>query len=224
MRRLVTGLVGVVAVLMATLGTAQAAVLFDGFDAGLDPQRWQTVHVDAAGAPWTISAPDSQGRLQISKPADSDATTPFVEGDVLSRFTLAGNFTVSIDYNLLSFPVPQSGFTFSIFSVNLPHGYFNVVRLNGANGVSCVLDGQVDLGNYGPDTSTVGTYKIQRQGDTISGYINHGSGFVLLGQWTDPELSEPVSNVYINAAETYPQRPTFGVCSIITGRSRRFER
>ena len=207
MRGSIARLVGLIACVITTgAGTAaQADTFSDSFNTALNPQIWQTVQGNAAGAPWTISAPDSQGRLQISKPADNDTTTlqSVVQGEVVSRFTLAGDFTITVDFNLLNFPVPSSGETFSALSVDSAFGYFNVVRCNGVyNETSCMLDGHVALSNVSFDTATVGTYKIQRQGDTISGFINDGSGFVLLGQVTDPNLLAPISGIELLAAET----------------------
>lgn len=63
---------------LAVSPTAQAATLVEDFNAGIDPNLWRVTRVDAAGAPWTLTAPDAQGRLQISKPADSDPCTALV--------------------------------------------------------------------------------------------------------------------------------------------------
>ena len=66
MKRLIL-CVAVVVVLVGISEQAAAVILVEDFSGGTQPQRWDILRRDAAGAPWTVTAPDSFGGLQLSK-------------------------------------------------------------------------------------------------------------------------------------------------------------
>jgi len=103
-------LAAVAAILVCTdAGSAKAVSFSEDFSAGIQPGRWDIVRNDAAGAPWTVTAPDSLGGLQISKSADSDTLTGLCYAGIASRFQLIGNFSVSVAFNLVDFQVTNGG-------------------------------------------------------------------------------------------------------------------
>jgi hypothetical protein len=217
----------VACVVVALAGSSvQADSLFDVFDTGLNLNRWQMVQTDAMGAPWSITAPDGQGRLRISKPADNDTSTlqSYLECDVVSRFTLEGDFTIIVDFSLFDFATPgDGGLVSSRLWVYFPDGFFIVCRHNRNNEGSyqyaqagSVFGGNdVVLSAAVFDGTMVGRYKITRQGNTVSGFIDDGSGFVLLGQASDPRFLGTASDITL-AATDYPDewqrpRPTYAI-------------
>ena len=80
------------------------ADLSDNFDCGLNPDLWHVIRNDAAGAPWTIETSD--GQLRFSKPEDTDDSTALMglSAGVSSLFALDGDFSVSVDFDLTTFP------------------------------------------------------------------------------------------------------------------------
>ena len=182
---------GVLAVSAVVL---QADTLTDDFATGLNTARWQTFQNDASGAPWAIQAPDANGMLRISKAADSDASTNNLELDagVKSRFALDGDFTASVDFRLYGFPngypacnealirltSQTSGFMFETLRYN--------DRAEGFSNISPYVIGNV------LDSTTIGRLAVSRSGATLSAWSDRGSGPVLLGSLTSPQLLGPM--------------------------------
>lgn len=175
-------------VLVLCSAPAMSDTLLETFDSGISPTRWTVRNV---GNLWAVSAPDSLGRLQITKPADNDQATlhEWISGGVDSLFLLRGNFTVTVGFQLPSFPDATYG------------GYNEALLRTDISGTgdsfSClrfVLDSIQMSEGYSSfasvvgdalDSTTSGRFRITRQDATMSAWIDRGSGFVLLGALTD---------------------------------------
>ncbi|MFA5863670.1 MAG: hypothetical protein WC975_03190 [Phycisphaerae bacterium] len=100
-------IISVVGCVLISCLITKGATLVDDFNSGISPARWEILQEDAAGAPWTVQAPDSEGRLQISKLADPGSTK--IGARIRSRFTLNGDFSAFVDFNLVVFPLSIGG-------------------------------------------------------------------------------------------------------------------
>jgi len=178
-----------------------AATLTDNFNNGISSTYWKiySVQVDAVannipggavGAPWTIS--NSSGSVEISKPADTDYSTPLnhLNAGLQSYFTIDGDFSVFIDFNLINFPAQdphgwnEAGLRVSRKNVNDPlYGYednfmclrFSVDMVEGASNLHPYTIGVKS------DSTKQGKLGITRHGNLMSAWIDRGSGAIRLG-------------------------------------------
>jgi hypothetical protein len=198
-------------VLAVAVSSARADTLSDNFDGGISPALWTPYQMfwtpagesDASGL-WTISAPDAQGRLAISKPADTGGLNYSTGAGLHSVFTLDGDFRVSVAFALVSFPPPWRGYNESLLEVvteggdrfaSLQFGIgSNIMDYICAEGYSSI--GDTPVGSMG-SSSAFGHYEIRRDGNTMSALFDDGSGLVLLGTLSDPGFAGPVHvNLY----------------------------
>ena len=102
----------VIAIVLLSTSPSIAAIITEDFDDGITtgPWGWDVFRTDAADAPWTIEAPDSEGGLRISKLPDSDSSTALEHlfGGIQSHFTLGGDFSAFVDFDLITFPLAES--------------------------------------------------------------------------------------------------------------------
>jgi len=147
--------------------------------------------VDNTGDLWTI---DMDGpTLRISKPEDPLEVQPhgFIVGGIRSRFSIEGDFTITVDYQLFYFPPdPTDGSSLneSLLEVEdeVPQ-VFEVLRLaHGSGGQGIEAFGpDAPVGGYDcpPEVLWSGRYRITRVGDTMTGaYALPGSDdFVVFG-------------------------------------------
>lgn len=191
MKRQMILIVAAAAAVLASSMTADAATLTDNFNSGLSSSRWEVAYqTNAAGAPWTLTAPDSTGGLRISKLADADFSTAITSIGVASKFMLDGDLSVWVDFNLHTFPGSSAGWN----EVGLMVGQFSVLRFT--QGSNQYVEGFSD---YGPelslspviDSTMTGRFGVTRQGQTMGAWIDRGSGPVLIGSLTDSQLAGP---------------------------------
>ena len=189
----------------ASSATVGAVTFNEDFSGGIQPDRWDILHNDAAGAPWTVTAPDSFGGLQLSKTADSDPLTihSYCNGGIGSRFQLIGDFSVSVAFNLVDFPPTNSSgwneaqlclWWDSSTPATFPgNDFFEVLRAaDVSEGWSTQPPPYNQIGvNYDPITQ--GSFRITRSGTTLSAWIDRGAGFVLLGSETSTSFSGPAN-------------------------------
>lgn len=138
------------------------------------------------------------GELRISKPADDGSYAPngFIEAGLLSHFTLAGDFTVKVDFTLYDLPyaLGQRELNESLMAVVAANGNaFEDLRFtvgDGRNLVEAFDSPYTGLPTYYSSLAS-GVYQISRVGSTISGAIaaSESSPFVSLGSasgFSDP--------------------------------------
>lgn len=181
----------------------KAVTLNEDFSGGIQPGLWNIIRNDAADAPWTITAPDSFGGLQLSKGADSDPISPSVAG-IASRFQLIGDFSVAVNFNLLNFPDPiVYGWNEAILRVgfSIPEtDFFEVLRFTRSDkaqkqwveGWSSQPPPYRQFG-LAADSTLQGAFRITRSGETLSAWIDRGTGYVLIGSQTSPLFTEPAT-------------------------------
>jgi hypothetical protein len=204
-------ILSIVALSVCVISIPVKAVNFnEDFSGGIQPDRWDIIHNDAAGAPWTVTAPDSLGGLQISKTADSDSLQALCYAGIASRFQLIGDFSVSVAFNLVDFPVTNNGGLNEVplrvaFSAPYPmfdvstYPMFEVYReahladLNpqGVTGWITYSPASYYGFGYSHDPTTQGTFRITRSGETLSAWIDRGAGYILLGSETSAMLTGP---------------------------------
>jgi hypothetical protein len=178
---------------------ACGATFTDDFNAGIRPEFWSVIRNDATGAPWTVQAPDASGALQISKTTDSDAVCWGPFGGVSSRFSMVGDFSVSVDFNLMDFPLTNGGGLNEAFlSVNFPlsdSSFWALHQADQSQGVLGWVSYPTSYHGFGyvPDSTSHGTFELTRSGDTLSAWIDRGSGFVLIGSETSVFLTGPAN-------------------------------
>ena len=198
----------VLAGIMFSAVAAYGVTVTDNFSEGIT-NNWNVVpYISAASAPWVIEAPDSEGRLQIAKASDTNSNTPAVEAGILSQFTLVGDFTVSVDFNLATFnSSPLSGwneFGMRVASTNFTD-YYEALRYNsGAAEVSNGLLGNA-FGSLGGVTS--GTFKITRTGTTLTSWLDYGTQSLCIGSNTSSQWQTPMSVYIWDAQYNYGASP-----------------
>lgn len=155
--------------------------IFD-FDSGLGAD-WNLI--DNSGL-FTVLT--SGPYVQISKPADDRTEFPdaFIMGGIGSNFCLAGDFVVTVDFELLDFPVTDvNQLNECILSVSGddPEESFLVLRFSTNQQYV-----EIFTTNDGPigaqiNTQFTGRFRISRVGNTISGYFAEEDSevFTLLG-------------------------------------------
>ena len=185
----------------------KAVTLNEDFSGGIQPDRWDIFRNDAADAPWTITAPDPNGWLQTSKVADSDPLKMYVEclAVIQSQFQLIGDFSVTVDFNLVDFPIPNSvGWNEAILRVvppDSPATIFEVLRFTSSDtaqnqwveGFLHYPTGDFKKIGLTPDPTLQGSFSITRLGGTLSAWIDRGAGPVLLGSETSAQFEVPMS-------------------------------
>lgn len=197
------------AILFASVSgvSTNAAMLVEDFNSGIPADRWSLFQTDATGAPWTVAAPDTSGRLRVSKAADGDSGRTYVNAGVASRFALVGDFSVFVGFDLLAFPLSNnSGWNEAALSVGV--GGFQVLRWTDTKKQQ--LEGYSDQGGFGwlDDTTTHGRLGITRQGSTLSAWIDRGGGPVLVGSLSSPTYTGPATVGLIVTQLAYKARPT----------------
>jgi hypothetical protein len=186
---------------LAVAGPALCDSLTEDFSSGLDTMRWERYVLPSTYDPWTISAPDASGRLEISKPSDPGGPNQGLHGGIRSRFVLEGDLTVSADFDILQFPHPGYGYNEVLFDVVAENGtdHFAPLKFSIRTGSSTYDEwfegwttppGKVLLSLH--DLSRSGRFEIRRQGQTLSAYVDTGSGMQSLGSHTDAALAGPV--------------------------------
>lgn len=189
MKRLAILTVAAAAILASSM-TAEAATLIDNFNNGLAASRWQVAQIDASSAPWTLTTPDIAGGISISKPADTDPTTTYLNMSVKSKFSLVGDLSAWVNFDLHTFP----GGTASWNEAGLSVGNFLVLRFT--QGTDQYVEGYSGTTGlpYGGviDSTMTGRLGITRQGQTMGAWLDRGSGPVLIGSLTDSRLAGPV--------------------------------
>jgi len=163
-----------------------AATLTDNFNSGLSSANWGTFQVNAVGAPWTIAG--NSGALQIAKSADNDSSTmnQNIIAGLLSNFTLQGDFSAAINFNLQTFPLaPAYGWNEAQFKiVTQQGGEFYALRYtnNADQRAEAFCNVSPYVINSMVNSTTLGKFKITRQGNTMAAYMDNGTNEILLGQ------------------------------------------
>jgi len=142
------------------------------------------------------------GWLQIAKAADDDPLTAYqaIGAGITSQFMLVGDFSIWMNFNLVDFPASNgNGWNEALLNVNNAAGRFEVLRARGT--ASNFVEGYStqSLGAVA-DSTTEGLLGITRQGQTLSAWIDDGSGPVLVGSDTSPALAGPM-RVFVEAAQ-----------------------
>ncbi len=168
-------------VLMLQVPTAHALTYFDDFNSNLIDPTWWTVSATGTA---TISA--MNGRVELSQGASPDDYSAMV-------FTvpIIGDFTVTIDYTLLNWPINnKERLTLNAYAG--PNAQLAMERVSdrvydpGQIGEVYLTDftGQGILGTSTTDTS--GTLRLARNGDIVQGSFWSGSGWNVIGTYTVP--------------------------------------
>lgn len=173
---------------------SHAATLTDNFDNGINAYYWETFQTDAAGAPWSIST--STGVLEISKSSDNDAATTCVAG-VSSKFRLDGNFTISVDFDCVNFPLPSyDGWNEALLTVSTDNGtvvFHSLKEAKGPlpmDGPGYCTEGFTNLRGDGlvtvADSTLIGKLGLTRNGNTIFNWIDRGDGqgTIVISTWS----------------------------------------
>ncbi len=196
---------------LASRINTQAVTISDNFDNGIS-SFWDVFDSSAAGVPWTVDTLVDKGQLWISKPADNEPCWCPVAG-VRSKYRLVGNFSTSIDFELINFP---SG---DFYSNNIAKGYnwaflkiatsqsvniwddtsFASVRgstdvkgeLGGIEGYACTNSLTYNIG-LTRDEVMSGRLGITRQGQMMSVYLDRGNGLESLGTFSSTNFDAPV--------------------------------
>lgn len=208
----VTWIVGMF--IIATGGTlAVADTLLDDFDDGISPSIWTDIAnatnhwiqtPDPAGL-WTVEAPDTEGRLSILKPADDDQSTgnQAIAAGISSLFILDGDFIVSVDFDLLEFPAAGLGYNQAVLGIAAQATGEHFLSLRYViNDMQYVEGFSTATGPVGQisDSTMSGRLEIRRDGQSMSAWIDRGSGAELLRSISDPAFLGPVT-VILEAAQ-----------------------
>ena len=195
MKKCVSGIYLLVLILTSS---SSAATLTDNFDNGLSSQLWQATQTNASDSPWNISAPDEIGMLKMSKAADKDSLT-YVGAAVSSKFTLLGDFSVSVDFHIINLPSSSAyGWNETFLNVGslTTQSSFQIIRLgyqlDSGQAVEAWSSMEGDVGLM-TDYTNNGIFKITRSGNRLSAYINRGYGDVLVGSTSSNSLLDAMN-------------------------------
>jgi hypothetical protein len=176
----------------------KAATLTDNFDSGISAGRWEVFHTDAVDAPWSVEAPSNDGMLRISKPADNDSSTLYqhIWAGVRSTFSLDGNFSAFVDFDLHYFPtLPQfASCSEAVFAVSTENGP-DILMLRYTEQNTQMAEGYSDLSGplgWTHDNTEQGKFGISRSGNTMSVWLDRGDGPVLFGSLSSDQFLGPV--------------------------------
>lgn len=194
-------LIPVVLIISVIVISLPAVTLTDNFNDGLDG-NWEVFNFSANNAPWTIQS--EQGQLRIAKSSDTDSSLN-VYGLVQSLFSLDGDLSVSVDFNLFNFPLAnKGGWNEAVLRLvgSNNQDMFSVLRFSNVNqqyieSFSCLspyVFGEMT------DTTFQGKFGIIRSGQTVSSWLDRGYGRMTIGSLDSPELLGSVK-IQIYAAQ-----------------------
>jgi len=192
-----------VAITLLSTSPSIAVTINEDFDDGITSGiwGWEVGRVDAPDAPWIVEAPDSEGWLRFSKSSDSHLSGETIGVGLESSLLLDGDFSVFIDFDLTTFPLTGSeGWNEALLSVTRPGvSGFTILRFtNNSNQLlECSSNGPIGVTT---DTTMEGRFGITRVGDTISGWIDRGSGPVFVASRTSMDFLGPM-NLSISASQ-----------------------
>ena len=203
----------VLAVVSLVADGRSATVNFD-FSSGIGADF---TSVDSSGGLWSVNGSD--GKLQISKLFDDGTINGYrsIQGGLESKFTLAGDFTVDVDFQLNTFPNANSGWNGSVLMVQRVGSgqLFEVLRWAKPSEqlVEVYGDPGGQVGNK-PEGMLGGTYRITRSGKTIAGFIasSGSTEFTEIGRvvesFDQPALIRLVGMQVSLAFDTQPRSTT----------------
>lgn len=187
MKRRATGTL----ILLVTCNLAVAETLVFDFESGPGPNFEL---FDAEGL-WSI---DEDGpELRIAKLADDGSVVPtgFASGGIKSKFMVDGDFTVTADFGLDTFPATGekqlNESLMGVFRDGTPKQFELLrFRLENQNLLEVFAGGPL-----GVQTSTLtdGRYRIVRTGSSISGFIAPGSSDFFTGIASVADFTGPVT-------------------------------
>jgi hypothetical protein len=192
--------------LLVCCGTTIADTRSDDFNAGISPNLWTVFHRYADGpiwrsdptSPWTVAAPDAQGRLRVSKPADSGGRNTTIHAGVRSTFQLIGDFEISAHFDLLTFPNAGQGYNEALFNVTNEDGTDLFEGLRFVLFSTQYSEAWTEVNDVGhaiggsQDSTMSGRFILTRQEETLSAFIDRGAGPVLLGSEAAPDFLQPL--------------------------------
>ena len=207
----------VVAIVLLSTSPSIAVTITEDFDDGITtgPWGWDVFRTDAADAPWTIEAPDSGGGVRFTKSSDSHLSWESLKVGLESNFLLDGDFSVFVDFELNTFSLTESeGWNQALFMVIVPGvAWFEILRFSNdkTQYLECYSSGSEGPIGLTADTTMEGEFKISREGDTISGWIDRGSGPVPIASKTSTDFVGPMTvTIWANqqADGEFKERPS----------------
>ena len=190
------------AAVLVTPNAVNAEVLAEDFSSGLSAERWTVIQEPASGAPWNIEAPYGATGLRLSKQADNDASTDYsiVSAGIQSLFTFDGDFSAFVDFDLVTLPLSnRRGWSEALFTiVTEDDNVFQCLRFSSFE--RQYVEVWPIVGGASADATMTGKLGITREGQTVSGWIDRGSGPILVDSISDTWLLGPV-NIRLWAAQ-----------------------
>ncbi|HPO18911.1 MAG TPA: PEP-CTERM sorting domain-containing protein, partial [Rubrivivax sp.] len=165
---------------LACLGAAAGAAagtFVDTFDSGVIDPTWWTV-----GKEGTSTVDAVRQRIELTQGDAGFAGLGFT-------LPISGDFTVSIDYELLNWPA-ENRLRLALGAVVDPSHQLLIERVSdsrvGLGSEVYVTDftGQGILGT--PTTDRTGTLRLQRSGDKVTGAYLRGAGWNVIGTYDQP--------------------------------------
>lgn len=187
---------------LAAIQDVRGDMLIDGFSNGLNNSRWRLETIDAVGAPWGVTAPDSNGGIRMSKSADSDGSTSniHISSLVRSQFWFGGDFSTSIGFDIITMPASSSGWNEAVLIVKAMDGTWDFLSLRFTQGSTHYAEGFSSFPPYSlgfhEDNTMQGRLGISREGGELSAWIDRGQGAVSLGSVSAPNVLGPVSVLF----------------------------
>lgn len=174
--------------LISSIATARAAIICGDFNDGIDELLWETYSFGASDAPWNILVPPPGGKLRVSKGSDTDSLTALNELDagIRSKFTVEGDFSISVNFELLDFPLSNSGGWNEIFlrvASEESGSFFETIR--GASDTGHFVEAYTNVGGQiiglTGTTSSNGVLGVDRTGQQMTAWVDFGEGRETLG-------------------------------------------
>ena len=175
----------IAAVIAVVTQVSNAETISFDFNSGVDFSNFSVFTVGE------LFAIDTDGPdLRISKPEDDGTVLPldFLLGGIKSRFTIDGDFTVTIDFTLRDFPPTQGPccpLNESLLAVVSEDGsmFFEILRLRivDYDGIESFATPGGVMGAQ-PSTLASGRYRITRSGTVLTAWFSDpGGAFTSLG-------------------------------------------
>lgn len=177
--------------MLLTCNFAVAETLVFDFESGPGP-NFDLINT---GDIWNI---DTDGpELRVAKPADDGTVNPdsFIIGGIASKFMLDGDFTVTVDFGLDTFPgTGADQLNESVLAMVRGESprLFEVLRfrLGNQNLLEVFSDGPLGVQS---STLTDGRYRVVRTGSSTSGFFAVGDSDTFTGIASVADYTGPVS-------------------------------
>ncbi|HEY9073031.1 MAG TPA: hypothetical protein VIN67_02765 [Desulfobaccales bacterium] len=159
----------------------------------------QYFFLQMSGTPGTPTVAVTSNRLELTVPATTSSTSPPAAAGLepYDIYNLTGDYDIQVDFNLLNWPTPngvQAGIITPQYEVD--RVYYDWQGNQDAYFVyffAETVPGQPNWGHVVPTSDNSGKLRLNRIGNTVSGYYWQNNAWQPIASNTDPQNGGPIS-------------------------------